>query len=301
VVPEAVIEALDVKSIYEVPLMFHRQGMDEQVLMLLRQRTGTTDLESWKKLVDTLNSPQTHVTIAIAGKYVGVKDAYKSISEALLHGGIANKAKVEIKYVDVNGPEMEEELSGVHGILIPGGFGDRGIEGKINAVRIARTQNIPFFGICLGMHVACIEFARNVANLKKANSTEFDLKTPHPVISMLAEQRKIKEKGGTMRLGLYPCAIHRGTLAYSLYGKTQIGERHRHRYEFNNRYRPAFAKLGMNVVGEFKEKQLPEIVELKKHPFFIGVQFHPEFQSRPLKPHPIFEGFVAAALKKSMG
>ncbi len=301
VVPEAVIEAQDVKSIYEVPLMFHRQGMDEQVMMLLRQRCGTIDLEDWRELVETLSSPQSHVTIAVAGKYIGVKDAYKSISEALLHAGVANRTKVEVKFVDVNGPDMEDELAGVHGILIPGGFGDRGIEGKINAARIARTHNIPYFGICLGMQVAAIEFARNVVGLKRANSTEFDQHSPHPVISMLAEQKKIKNLGGTMRLGIYPCQLKRGSRAFSLYGKQLIQERHRHRYEFNSRYRAAFAKKGMNVVGEYRKDKLPEIIELKGHPFFVGVQFHPEFQSRPLRAHPIFQGFVAAALKKSMG
>jgi CTP synthase len=298
---EAVVEAHDVKSIYEVPLMFHRQGMDEQVLMLLRQRVHPGDLEDWKELVETLKSPQGHVTIAVAGKYVGVKDAYKSISEALLHGGVANKARVEIRWVDVNSPNLEEELSGVHGILIPGGFGDRGIEGKINAVRVARTQKIPFFGICLGMQVACIEFARNVAGLKKANSTEFDPKTPHPVISLLAEQKKVKNLGGTMRLGVYPCALKKGSTSEKLYGKPLIQERHRHRYEFNNHFREKFAKLGLSVVGEFRAQHLPEIVEIKAHPFFVGVQFHPELKSRPLHPHPLFAGFVAAALKKSMG
>ncbi len=298
---EAVIEALDVKSIYEVPLMFHRQGMDEQVLMLLRQRSTTGDLENWKKLVETLNSPQAHVTIAVAGKYVGVKDAYKSIAEALLHGGVANKAKVEVRYIDVNSPTMEDELSGVHGILIPGGFGDRGIEGKINAVRIARTHKVPFFGICLGMQVAVIEMARNLAHLKNANSTEFDRKTPHPVISLLEEQKKVKNLGGTMRLGLYPCHLRRGSTAYNLYGKPLINERHRHRYEFNTRYRAALAKVGLRMVGEYRRHHLPEIVELKGHPYFVGVQFHPEFQSRPLRAHPLFQGFIAAALKKSMG
>jgi CTP synthase len=180
-------------------------------------------------------------------------------------------------------------------------FGDRGIEGKINAVRFARVNKVPYFGICLGMQVAVIEFARNVLNLKKANSTEFDLKTPHPVISLLEEQKKIKNLGGTMRLGVYPCHLRRGSIAYSLYGKSVIQERHRHRYEFHNKYRKSFAKAGMNVMGEFKAKHLPEIVELKGHPFFVGVQFHPEFQSRPLRPHAIFQGFIAAALKKSMG
>jgi CTP synthase len=298
---EAIIEAQDVKSIYEVPLMFHRQGMDEQVLMLLRTRSASRDLDKWKNLVETLKSPQGHVTIAVAGKYTGVKDAYKSIAEALLHAGIANKAKVEIRYVDTDGPTMEEELSGVDGILIPGGFGDRGIEGKINAVRIARTREIPFFGICLGMQCAAIEFSRNVLKLKGAHSTEFDKKAKHPVISLLEEQKKIKNLGGTMRLGAYPCHIKRGSRAFALYGKEKISERHRHRYEFNNKYRKAFAQNGMNVVGEYRQQKLPEIVELKNHPFFMGVQFHPEFQSRPLKPHPVFFGFVQAALAKRGG
>ncbi len=298
---EAVVEAHDVKSIYEVPLMFQRQGMDEQVLMLLRQRSGTREMEKWRNLVETLTTPQAHVTVAIAGKYVEIKDAYKSVSEALLHGGVANKARVEIRYIDVDSPTAAEELSSVHGILIPGGFGSRGIEGKINAVKKAREDKIPYFGICLGMQVAVIEAARNLAGIKNANSTEFDKKTPNPVISMLAEQLKIKNLGGTMRLGVYPCHIKRGSKAYSLYGKENIQERHRHRYEFNNKYRAKLAKHGVNVVGEFREKHLPEIVELKNHPFFIGVQFHPEFQSRPLRPHPLFAGFIAAALKRSMG
>lgn len=301
VVPEAVIEAQDVKSIYEVPLMFHRQGLDEQVLMLLRQRGPTRDLESWKNLVETLNSPQAHVTIAVAGKYVGVKDAYKSIADALLHGGVANRAKVEVRYVDVDNPALEEQLSGVHGILVPGGFGDRGIEGKIKAVRVARTQKIPFFGICLGMQCAVIETARNVAGLKNANSTEFDKKTPHAVINLLAEQKNVKNLGGTMRLGAYPCHLRRGSRAHSLYAKPLIQERHRHRYEFNNHYRAQLTKAGLHVVGEFRAKKLAEIVELKGHPHFIGVQFHPEFQSRPLRPHPLFAGFIAAALKRRAG
>lgn len=299
--PDSIIEAHDVKSIYEVPLMFHRQGLDEQVLMLLRQRTSQSNLDQWKNLVETLNSPQSHVTIAVAGKYVEVKDAYKSISEALLHGALANRTKLEVRFVDVDSPGMEEDLQGVHGILVPGGFGDRGIEGKINSVRIARTQNIPFFGICLGMQCAVIESARNLAKLKKAHSTEFDNRTPHPVIAMLAEQKKIKNLGGTMRLGLYPCVLKRGTKTFSLYGKEKIAERHRHRFEFNNKYRDILAKTGLVVVGEYKEKRLPEIIERKNHPFFIGVQFHPEFQSRPLRPHPLFVGFINAAVKKSLG
>lgn len=296
---EAIIEAQDVKSIYEVPLMFHRQGMDEQALMLLRIRSASRDLDKWRKLVETLKSPQGHVTIAIAGKYVGVKDAYKSISEALLHGGVANKAKVEIKYVDTDGPGLEEQLAGVHGILIPGGFGERGIEGKINAARIARTRQIPFLGICLGMQCAVIEFSRNEVGMKGAHSTEFNPKTKYPVISLLEEQKNVKNMGGTMRLGAYPCHLKKGSLSFKWYGKGKISERHRHRYEFNNKYRSALAKQGFTVVGEYTKKKLPEIVELKSHPFYVGVQFHPELQSRPLSPHPLFKGFIAAALNRS--
>ncbi|OVE77439.1 CTP synthetase [bacterium F11] len=297
---EAVIEAHDVKSIYEVPLMFQRQGLEEQVLMLLRQRSSHRDLDDWRNLVERQNSPQAHVTIAVAGKYVEVRDAYKSISEAILHGAIANRAKVEIRYIDVDSPGLEEQLSSVHGILIPGGFGTRGIEGKVNAVRIARENKIPFFGICLGMQCAVIESARNVAKLKRANSTEFDKKSPYPVISLLEEQKKVKNIGGTMRLGAYPCQIKRGSKSYSLYGKVRIQERHRHRFEFNVHYRKKLEKAGLYVVGECPSNRLPEIIELKDHPFFIGVQFHPEFQSRPLSPHPLFKGFIAASLKRSM-
>jgi len=196
---------------------------------------------------------------------------------------------------------MEDDLNGMHGILVPGGFGDRGIEGKINAVRIARTNNIPFLGICLGMQCAVIETARNVAKLKRANSTEFDKHTPHAVISLLEEQRNVKNLGGTMRLGIYPCVLKKGSRAYSLYGRPKITERHRHRFEFNNRYRKRLAGAGLVVVGEYTSNHLPEIVERKNHPFFIGVQFHPEFQSRPLQPHPLFQGFVQAAVKRSVG
>jgi len=230
---------------------------------------------------------------------VEVKDAYKSITEAILHGAIANHIKAEVKYIDVDSPGLEEQLSTTHGIVIPGGFGTRGIEGKVNVARFARTRDVPFLGICLGMQCAVVETARSLANLKKANSTEFDRKTPHRVISLLEEQKHIKNLGGTMRLGVYPCQIKRGSKSYHLYGKGSVSERHRHRYEFNNQYRKRLAKVGLHVVGEYKSKKLPEIIERKNHPFFIGVQFHPEFQSRPLKPHPLFKGFIAAALKFS--
>ena len=299
--PEAVIEAHDVKSIYEVPLMFHRQGLDEQVMMLLRLRSGQKDLDRWKQLVDNLNFPTAHVNIAIAGKYVEFKDAYKSVSEALLHGGWANKAKVDIRYVDVDAPGMEEKLAAVHGILVPGGFGTRGIEGKINVVRYARTNKVPFFGICLGMQCAVIETARNVAGMKKANSTEFDPKTPHPVICLIEEQKKVKNLGGTMRLGAYDCHLRKSSQAHALYGRLKVSERHRHRYELNNNFKARLAKAGLSVVGEFRAQHLAEIVERRDHPFFVGVQFHPEFQSRPLSPHPLFRGFVSASLKRSLG
>jgi len=298
---EAVIEALDVKSIYEVPLMFQRQGLEEQILMLLRLRSYHRNMADWRDLVERLNSPQAHVNLAVAGKYVEVRDAYKSISEALLHGAIANHVKAEVQFVDVDSASLEEQLSSAQGVLIPGGFGSRGIEGKINAVRIARTKKIPFLGICLGMQCAVIEAARNLAGLKKANSTEFDKKTLYPVISLLEEQKNVKNFGGTMRLGIYQCQLKKGSRAASVYGKLAIMERHRHRFELNNKYRQKLARAGLFVVGEYKKGHLAEIVERKDHPFFIGVQFHPEFQSRPLRPHPLFRGFVEAALKKTLG
>ncbi len=294
---DAVIEARDVSTIYEVALAFEREGMDELALMQLRQRSHRQGMEEWSQMVDKIKTPKKRVTIALAGKYVELKDAYKSVVEALLHGGIVNDARVNIKYLDVETQDLERELAEVQGILVPGGFGDRGIEGKIAVVRYARENNVPYLGLCLGMQCAVIEFARNVAGLKNANSTEFNPKTSHPVIDVMAEQRGVHRKGGTMRLGVYPCRLKPGTLAASLYGKQLVEERHRHRYEFNPKFRKNLEARGLKVSGEYTERRLAEIVEVANHPFFIGVQFHPEFKSRPTRPHPLFRGFITAALE----
>ncbi len=294
---EAVVEARDVPSIYEVPLAFEREGLDELVLMQLRVRSHRQGLQEWAAMVDRIRNPKKKVTVALAGKYVELKDAYKSVGEALLHGGIANDSRVHIKYLDVESPDLERELADVQGILVPGGFGDRGVEGKISVIQYARVHGVPYLGLCLGMQCAVIEFARNVCNLKSAHSTEFNAKTTHPVIDLMQEQKSIHKKGGTMRLGVYPCKLKPGSLAASLYGKTLVEERHRHRYEFNPKYRRAIESRGMKISGEYTERHLAEIVELPSHPFFIGVQFHPEFKSRPTRPHALFKGFIEAALE----
>src|SRR5882672_7548645 len=234
---DAVIEARDVPTIYEVPLAFEREGLDELALMHLRQRSHRQGIHEWSQMVDKIRTPRKRVTVALAGKYIELKDAYKSVVESLLHGGIFNDARVHIKYLDVESPDLEREISDVQGILVPGGFGDRGIEGKISVIRYAREQRVPYLGLCLGMQCAVIEFARNVVGMKNANSTEFNAKTSHPVIDVLPEQRAIHRKGGTMRLGVYPCRIKPGTLAASVYGKQIVEERHRHRFEFNPKYR----------------------------------------------------------------
>ncbi len=294
--PEAVVEARDASTIYEVPLAFEREGLDELALMQLRQRSHRNGMEDWAQMVEKIKNPRKRVTVALAGKYVELKDAYKSVVEALLHGGIANDARVTIKYLDVETPELERELADVQGILVPGGFGDRGIEGKISVIQYAREHQVPYLGLCLGMQTAVIEFARNVCGMKNAHSTEFNAKTPYSVIDILPEQKQIHRKGGTMRLGVYECRIKPGTLAAALYGKTQVEERHRHRYEFNPKYRRNIESHGMKVSGENPEKHLAEIVEITTHPFFIAVQYHPEFKSRPMRSHPLFRGFIAAAL-----
>jgi CTP synthase len=296
---EAVIEARDASSIYEVPVMFEEQGLDEQVLMLLRLRAPRRDFENWKAMVKKIQTPRHQVTIAVAGKYVELKDAYKSIWEALMHGGLANSTQVSVRYVDAESKHLDEELADVHGILVPGGFGDRGIEGKIHVTCLARARRIPFLGICLGMQCAVIGVARSELHLKGANSTEFNPRTAIPVIHMLPEQRKIQKKGGTMRLGVYPCRIKPGSLAHRIYGKTLIFERHRHRYELNNVYRKRLERVGLLVSGQYPEKKLAEIVEQRDHPWFIAVQYHPELQSRPMRPHPLFKGLVQAALQYS--
>lgn len=297
---EAVIQALDVKNIYEVPLAFKKEGLDNLILRLLNLKREDKDLLEWKNVViKRLKHPTKKVEIAIVGKYIILQDAYKSVYEALTHAAISNNVKLIIKRVDsedIEKDSAEKYLKGVKGILIPGGFGHRGIEGKIKAVKFARVTNIPFLGLCLGMQTAVIEFARNVCNLRDANSTEFDKRTKHPVISLLEEQKKIRIKGATMRLGSYRCKIKKRSSAYLVYKKEEIFERHRHRYEFNNDYRELMEKKGMVFSGVYPNKNLAEIIELKDHPWFLACQFHPEFKSKPDKAHPLFREFIHAAL-----
>jgi len=297
---EAVIEAIDVESIYQIPLVFKKQILDEIILSHFKLICKFSDLKDWEKnVVERVINPKNKVTIALVGKYITLQDAYKSIYEALVHAGIANDTKVEIKKVDSEAIQKEgayKLLKGVSGILVPGGFGYRGIEGKIKAIKFARENKIPFLGLCLGMQCAVVEFARSVCGLKDANSTEFKPKTKNPVISLLAEQKKIRDLGGTMRLGAYPCRIRKNTLASKTYGKNLIQERHRHRYEFNNKYRRIFERKDMVFSGIYPKKNLVEIVELKNHPYFIAVQFHPEFKSKPDRAHPLFREFIKAAL-----
>jgi CTP synthase len=301
---EAVITAKDVETIYEVPLVFHREGLDEIIVRLLGLPPRPIDLRRWEDVVKRVKSPRGHTRIAVVGKYIDLKDSYKSLVEALTHGGIANEARVEIAWVDAEHVERdgpETHFRGVHGILVPGGFGDRGIEGKIAAARYARERGVPYFGICLGLQCAVIEFARHVCGLAGANSTEFDRHAPHPVIDLLPEQRAVEDKGGTMRLGLYPIVLSEGSLAARLYGRSIVHERHRHRYEVNNDYVGRLEKNGLRVSGVWAEKQLVEMIELPDHPYFIAGQFHPELRSRPWDPHPLFAGFVRAALEHAGG
>jgi CTP synthase len=294
---EAVMDVPDAPSIYKVPQMLQSQGINEQVLMLLGIRAKRHDFAKWDAFINKMDKLERTVNIALAGKYVKLKDAYKSVGEALLHGGIANNAKVHIDYVDVEDPQAQEKLRAADGILVPGGFGDRGIEGKINAVTIAREMKKPFLGICLGMQCAVIESARNLAGCAKAHSTEFEKRTPYPVIDVMPDQKNIKAKGGTMRLGSYDAKLTEGSLATKAYKTQEISERHRHRYEFNPKYVKTLEKAGLRVTGWNTARKLPEIVELSGHPWFVGVQFHPEFKSRPTKPHPLFAAFIEASLK----
>ena len=298
-----IIAAPDASTIYDVPLIFVEQGLDHILLKTLKLKSSGSraGLEPWRKMVQKIKFPKKDVTIAVAGKYVELKDSYKSLNEALVHGGLVNEARVNIKYLDVTHPDVWDQLKTVSGILVPGGFGDRGIEGKIGTVHFARTRKIPFFGICLGMQCAVIEAARNLCKMKGAQSTEFDLKNPYPVIDLLKEQRKVKHLGGTMRLGVYPCKLKKGSKARQSYGRSLIHERHRHRYELNNRYRKQLESAGLKVTGEYANKRLAEIVEMKDHPWFVAVQFHPELQSRPLRPHPLFRDFVKASILHASG
>ncbi len=307
---DAVITAKDVDCIYEVPLVFHQEGLDNKIVELLNIWTREPRLEAWEELVYKIKHPKDEVTIGIVGKYANLKDSYKSLHEALVHGGVANEVKVNLKYIeaeDIEEKGAETFLHDVHGVLVPGGFGSRGIAGKMLAIKYARENKIPFFGICMGMQLAVIEFARNVVGLKEANSTEFDPQTPNPIIYLMREwydfrtgkiQRRNETtgKGGTMRLGAYPCRLEKDTLAYAAYQQEEISERHRHRYEFNNAYREILTKHGLMISGLSPDGELVEIIELKNHPWFLGCQFHPEFKSRPMEPHPLFRAFIKAAL-----
>ncbi len=301
VAPQAVFEALDAASIYEVPLLLHQQGLDDFLVKRLHLRkTGKANVKEWSRFVCQVYHPKKEVEIAIAGKYVELHDAYKSIIESFIHAGVANGTKVKLRWVDSEDVEKHGPaslLKGVSGVLVPGGFGDRGIEGKIQVIRYAREKKIPFFGICLGMQCAVIEFARHMMGLKKANSGEFNPQTPDEVISMMADQLKIQGMGGTMRLGSYPCKVEKGSKAYQAYKQTLIHERHRHRYEFNNVYRDQARVKGMKLSGLSPDGNLVEMIELSNHPWFVGVQFHPELKSRPLAPHPLFREFVKASVK----
>ncbi len=308
---DAVINAIDVDTIYEVPLALNAEGIEQLIVSKLNLKGKEIELAPWKDIVRKLKEPKRDVTIAIVGKYVGLKDSYKSLTEALTHGGIANDSRVNFQWVDseeveVHGPE--KYLSEVDGILVPGGFGYRGIEGKIESIRYAREKKIPFFGICLGMQCAVIEFARNVCSLK-ANSSEFDLNTQAPVIYLIEkwfdyrkgkveERTEASHKGGTMRLGAYPCVIEQNTRAAAAYRQKEISERHRHRYEFNNAYKGVLTRMGMRISGASPDGELVEIVEIEDHPWFLGCQFHPEFKSRPTEPHPLFSSFIGASLRE---
>ena len=309
---DAVITAKDVDFIYEVPLVLRQEGLDNLIAKKLLLDTKEPDLTRWKDVMRKIKEPEDRVKVALVGKYVGFKDSYKSLMEALTHGGIANNLGVDIQWVDSEEVEKsgaEKFLSDVDSVLIPGGFGERGIEGKIETIQFAREKKIPFLGICLGMQCAVIEFARNVCGLKGANSTEFDLNTPYPVIYLIEEWYDFKTqtiqrrditsaKGGTMRLGAYPCVLTENSFAYKAYGAKEISERHRHRYEFNNSFKDILVKNGLKISGISPDGELVEIVEIENHPWFFGCQFHPEFKSRPLEPHPVFSAFIAAAYRE---
>jgi CTP synthase len=301
---EAVIEEKDKDfSVYEVPMSLVEHGLDEIIVRKLNLKAGPLDMQHWRDLLHRLRNPEYEITIAVVGKYAEHRDAYKSIYEALDHAGVAHRAQIRIQRIHSEAVQREGPerlLSGVDGILVPGGFGERGIEGKVDAIRFARLRGIPFFGICLGMQCAVVEFARDVVGLEHAHSTEFDKNTPHPVICLLDEQKTITDKGGTMRLGAQPAKLVPDSKAAQAYGTDRISERHRHRYELNNQYRQQFAAHGMQVVGTSPDGILTEIIEIPDHPWFIGVQYHPEFKSQPTRPHPLFAGFIAAALERHL-
>lgn len=298
--PTAVIEARDADSLYEVPLMLQEQNLDRIVVNHLGLPEGEPDMREWKEIVNKVKCLSHRTRIAIVGKYVSLHDAYLSVVESLGHAGIANDTEVEIVWInseEITPENVNSYLSGVDGILVPGGFGDRGIEGKITAIRYAREQLIPFFGICLGMQMACVEGARHLLGLQEANSSEFHSDTPHPIIDLLPEQKKVQDLGGTMRVGLYPCHLTLDSLVGKAYGKEKIAERHRHRYEFNIQYREQLEQVGYRFTGVSPDGRLMEVIEREDHPWFVGTQFHPEFTSRPNRPHPLFHDFIATTLQ----
>ncbi|MDI6690144.1 MAG: CTP synthase [Actinomycetota bacterium] len=298
--PHAVISAIDLDNIYEIPLILHREGLDDIVVGHLELDCGEADLSEWERLIERVQNIREKVKIALVGKYVQLPDAYLSVVEALRHAGFYREREIDLQWVDaetLSPAEVERRLSQIDGILVPGGFGVRGIEGKIRAVTFARENKIPFLGICLGLQCAVVEFARNVSELKDANSSEFDPNTPHPVIDLLPKQKEIREMGGTMRLGAYPCTLVPGTKAHAAYESDLVFERHRHRYEVNNRYRQKLSDRGMVFSGLSPDEKLVEIIELSDHPWFVSTQFHPEFKSRPDRPHPLFKDFIGAALQ----
>jgi CTP synthase len=296
-----VVPLLTMPSIYEVPLVLEAEGIGDYILELLQLKAAERDLADWRELVDRLQHASGRVTIAVVGKYVELPDAYLSVKEALIHAGIHHNVSVDIRWVHSEQLEKGDlsALAGVDGIVVPGGFGERGFDGKVHAARLARTQRIPYLGLCLGLHVMVVEAARAVLGDEEANSTEFAPHTPHPVISLLSEQEGVTEKGATMRLGLFPCRLEPGTRAREAYGVDEIEERHRHRYEFNNAYREALAGAGLIASGLSPDGRLVEICEVQGHPFMVGTQFHPEFRSRPLRPHPLFREFVGAAAARA--
>lgn len=299
----AVFTAKDVSCIYEVPLVFHREGLDQKIVEMLNIWTGRPQLQAWEDVFNRACHPEHEVDIAIVGKYVNLTDSYKSLNEALAHGGIANNCRVNLHFVDSERLAQEgggTDLSEADGILVPGGFGERGVEGMICAVKYAREEQIPFFGICLGMQMAVVEYARHVCGLAGANSAEFDPDTPAPVIDLLPEQKEVTDKGASMRLGAFPCVLGTDSFAYNAYREKEISERHRHRYEFNDSFKKILMEKGLRITGNSPDGRLAEITEIKEHPWFLGCQFHPEFKSRPTAPHPLFTDFIGAALKHKM-
>jgi CTP synthase len=295
---EAVVTARDVKSVYMVPVTFAQEGVDEIVLRLLRLEAPPRDLTRWTAMLDRLDNPQDEVSIGVVGKYVEYEDSYKSLKEALLHGGLAHQLKVHIHWIEaegVVGDNWEQQLEGYDGILVPGGFGQRGIAGMLNGIRFARERKVPYFGICLGMQTLVIEYARNVCGLTDADSTEFNSGTPHRVIFKLRELKGVDDLGGTMRLGSWPCHLHENSVAFRAYGTREIHERHRHRYEFNREYQERLTSAGLRITGETPDGTYVEICELADHPWFLGCQFHPEFKSKPMEPHPLFKAFIGAS------